>query len=153
MFHSFQCFHVSFFAHCIWAMYMFILPTKVKSMSIECIISMIYNLIDARALYFPPLMFQSWYIQVRITDPSPANQFYEWICREYYAWMYIVPQKFGAKVVFCTREVFIEIRIYHDYRLCTCALIRAVVQNVSSVFVRNSSRLLRHFAEVLASDR
>ena len=33
--------------------------------------------------------------------------------------MYIVPQKFGAVVVFCTIEVFIEIRKYHDYRLCT----------------------------------
>ena len=61
VFHSFQCFDVSFFAHCIRAMYMFILPTKVKSMSIECIILMIYNLIYARALYFPPLRFQSRY--------------------------------------------------------------------------------------------
>ena len=52
-------------------------------------------------------------------------------------------------------EVVIEIRKYHDHRLCTCALIRApyVVQNVSSVFVRCFKTLLQYLAEVLASDR
>ena len=32
--------------------------------------------------------------------------------------MYIVSQKFGTVVVFCTIEVLIEIRKYPDYRLC-----------------------------------
>ena len=64
-----------------------------------------------------------------------------------------MPQKFGAVVVCCTIEVFIEIRIYHDYRALIRAVVLCVKLNVSSVFVRSSSRLLRHFAEVLASDR
>ena len=29
--------------------------------------------------------------------------------------MYIVPKKFGAVVVSCTTELFIEFRKYHDY--------------------------------------
>ena len=53
--------------------------------------------------------------------------------------------------MFCTIEAFIEIKKGLDYRLCTCALIRAVVQNVSSVFVSSPS-LFRYLVEVLASD-
>ena len=51
--------------------------------------------------------------------------------------MYIVPQKFGAVVVFRTIEVFIEIRKY-DYRPCTCALImitrRSFLREVKCLF-------------------
>ena len=90
-------------AQCIRAIYMHTFPTKVKSFSIEYIISIIYNFMWAKVSTAQVLIK----IEVRITDPSPANQLYEWISREYYASMYIVPQKFGAVVVFCTIEVSI----------------------------------------------
>ena len=37
--------------------------------------------------------------------------------------MYIVPKKFGAVVVFSTKEVFSDFRKYHDYTFL-CALTR-----------------------------
>ena len=51
--------------------------------------------------------------------------------------MYIVPQKFGAVAVFCTIEVVIEIRKYHDYRLCIrmCFDPRAVRSSLREVKV------------------
>ena len=66
VFHSFVLtFH--FFAHCIRAMYMYILSTKVKSLAIECIISIIYNLIYVSYIFHHSGSNQD--IEVRITDP------------------------------------------------------------------------------------
>ena len=82
-------------------MYMFTFPSKVKSLSIDFINSIIYNFMQA---IFSTAQVPIE-IDVRITDPSPANQFYEPICREYYAWMYIVSQKFGAVVLLIKQSV------------------------------------------------
>ena len=54
--------------------------------------------------------------------------------------MYIVPQKFGAVAVFCTIEVVIKIRKYHDYRLCSVSMcfdpraVRSSLREVKCLF-------------------
>ena len=55
-------------------------------------------------------------LQINFTNESVGNIMLE--CT-----FCIVPQKFGV-VVFCSIEAFIEIKKCHDYRLCTCALIK-----------------------------
>ena len=52
-----------------------------------------------------------------------------------------------------TLEAFIEFRKCHRYRLYMymCFDPRTIVQNVSSLFVRNYPRLLRYLAEVLST--
>ena len=67
------CLTFHFFAHCIRAMYMYILPTKVKSLAIECIISIIYYLIYVSYIFHH--LGSNPDIEVRITDPhiSPTG--------------------------------------------------------------------------------
>ena len=108
------------FAQCIRAMYMYIFQTKVKSLTMNVFFNNLW-------FYVSYNFYRSGSYRDRSVDhlTISANQLnYKWICWEYFAWMCIVTQKFGAVVVFCFIEVFIEIRKYHDYRLCTCALIR-----------------------------
>ena len=61
-----------FFAQCIPTTYMYIFPTKVKSLSIECMNSIVKK--SMQAIYSTAQVPIK--IGVRITDPSPANHFY-----------------------------------------------------------------------------
>ena len=123
------CFDVSFyFRSSFRTINIYTFLSKVKSLSM-------YNFNNLK-LYFLPL----GRCRSQIT-----NQFYQWICHEYY-------QRFGAVVVFCTKKVFIEIRKYCDFRLhvlWSAHHSSLLKKNVSLVFVSSSPRLFWYLAEVL----